>query len=522
MKRKALRFLSLLMTLLLLTSCVYIAGVSASAAGEVVYFDNSVTKFASVKCYMWGSEGENAEFPGMEMTNISGDIWSYTVPGNFNQLVFTDGDTKSADAIFTGGDKLATPVSAEDGFEVNWSNYTEETTAAQTEAPIKPSKNKNLTGAGQYSVYFHNTVNWSAPTVYMWNSDSDKNSAWPGVKMTKLADDVWEYTYDKSYKNIIFNDSGNDKTADLTLPGNKKIYDKATGNWEDYNPSPLKLTSFTASVDSPCYLGSSVRLNAVASTTGGAITYKFSANSTVIYQGSASSCAWVPTTVGNYTLKIDVSDAAGNTNSRSIAMEVKDASNLEAPFISAFANSLKTNTQIKRGSAVTFTLGALGGKVGTNLLFYKFVVTDPDGKPANTAYYTRNNTYVVTPTKAGKYTITAYVQNSYNDTVERTYEYTAVDTITEQSSDNPDIPTTPQPPVTTPTPGPTQSGAIMGDVNKDGSVNVKDATAIQMSIALMPVSVFDSSVADVNHDNSINVKDATRIQMFAAKLITSF
>lgn len=406
---------------------------------------------------------------------------------------------------------------------------TEDATNAETEAPVKPAKkDKFSVGAAGDTVYCQDSAGWSTVYCYMWNSSSDSNAAWPGEKMTSLGDGVFEYKLKKDYKNIIFNNGVKTQTDDMNYPGNSQIYDNSTGQWEPYSTSPVKITSFTASVESPCYLGTSVLLNAAANSSAGALTYKFSANSTVIYQGNASSCAWVPTTTGNYTLKVDVSDTSGNTNSRSISMEVKDASVLDVPFIAAFSNSLKTNTQIKRGSAVTFTLGALGGKVGTNLLFYKFEVTDPDGSP-NVAYYTTKNTYVVTPTKLGKYTITAYVQNSYNDTVEKTYTYTAVDTITEDTSgggsDYTPV-TTPSPtttrPVTTPTADPTPSGGIMGDVNMDKIVSVKDATAIQMKIALMDVKVFDSSVADVNHDTFINVKDATRIQMFVAKLIDKF
>lgn len=524
MKKKGIKFFSLILAVMMVITCVSVAGVSVSAEGEVVYFDNSVTKFDTVKCFMWGSGSENAEWPGEDMVNVGDDIWAYTVTGSFNQVIFSDGETKSQDLIYTGGDKIAVPCESGQDFSVDWAKYSqaEETTAPETKAKEKKAKVK--TGAGN-TIYCLNEAGWSSVNCYMWNSDSDKNANWPGAPMKNIGDNVWEYTPTKSFKNIIFNDGGT-QTGDMTVPSDKNLFNNKTNDWDTYSSSPVKITSFTSSSESPAYLGASILLSAVAKSDSGALTYKFSANGSVIYQGSNSSCAWVPTTVGNYTLKLDVTDTANNSNSKSISMEIKDASALDVPFIAAFSNSLKTNTQIKRGSAVTFTLGALGGKVGTNLLFYKFVVEDPDGNP-NVPYYTRNNSYVVTPTKLGKYTITAYVQNSYNDTVEKTYEYTAVDNITEDHSDE----TTPVPTqaptdnpivtVTTPTPAPYTDG-LMGDVDMDGNISVKDATAIQKKIALMPVSKFDSSVADVNHDVSINVKDATRIQMFVAKLISQF
>lgn len=64
---------------------------------------------------------------------------------------------------------------------------------------------------------------------------------------------------------------------------------------------------------------------------------------------------------------------------------------------------------------------------------------------------------------------------------------------------------------------------IMGDVNDDKAVNVKDATLIQKKIAKL--IVFDerqNKVADVNGDKAINIKDATLIQKKTAKLIEDF
>ena len=59
-----------------------------------------------------------------------------------------------------------------------------------------------------------------------------------------------------------------------------------------------------------------------------------------------------------------------------------------------------------------------------------------------------------------------------------------------------------------------------GDVNRDGKLNIKDATAIQKYIAKM--IEFDEEqeiLADYNKDEKINVKDATTIQKKIANLI---
>lgn len=511
--KKGIKLLSLILAVIMVLSCAYIAGVSVSAAGEVVRFDNSVTKFSEVYCYLYGSDGENAEWPGEKMTNADDDIWSYEVNGAYNQVVFSNGDdVKSADAVYSAGEKLATPSGAEDGFTVEWSNFVPK----DTQAPKATEKQAKLkTGAPSYTYYCYDDAGWGSMNCYMWNnSPKAENSGWPGVAMKKVDDKVWEYTTTTKYENIIFNGGGN-QTGDLTTPTDTSIYYVGKKSWEPYSTSAVKITSFTASVDSPSYLGVSVVLNAAASSVNGGLTYKFSANGTPFYMGNQSSVAWSPTQVGTYKLTVDITDSKNESATRSITMEVKNASALEEPFISAFSNSLKTNTQIKRNSAVAFTLSALGGKVGTNLLFYKFVVEDPDGKP-NTAYYTTSNSYVITPTKLGTYTITAYVQNSYNDTVEKTYKYTAVDNITEQSQgDTTPVPTQPY------TGGGGGTQGMLGDVNSDNNISVKDATMIQQVVAKMTVTGYNEAVADVTRDGFINVKDATQIQKFLAKLIPS-
>ncbi len=60
----------------------------------------------------------------------------------------------------------------------------------------------------------------------------------------------------------------------------------------------------------------------------------------------------------------------------------------------------------------------------------------------------------------------------------------------------------------------------VGDVNKDGKVNIKDATAIQKYLAkLVEFDATQLILADCNKDNKVNIKDVTYIQKKIAKLI---
>ena len=68
----------------------------------------------------------------------------------------------------------------------------------------------------------------------------------------------------------------------------------------------------------------------------------------------------------------------------------------------------------------------------------------------------------------------------------------------------------------------TTSGDIrymMGDVDTNGKVNIKDATAIQKFIAkLISLDGVALMSADVTDDNKVNIKDATAIQKYIAKI----
>ncbi|MDO4419442.1 MAG: dockerin type I repeat-containing protein [Ruminococcus sp.] len=70
---------------------------------------------------------------------------------------------------------------------------------------------------------------------------------------------------------------------------------------------------------------------------------------------------------------------------------------------------------------------------------------------------------------------------------------------------------------------PVEDRGVLGDVNGDDKVNIKDATLIQKSAAKITVLTdVENLRADVNGDTKVNVKDATAIQKYAAKIETGF
>lgn len=352
-------------------------------------------------------------------------------------------------------------------------------------------------------VYFQNTSNWSKVNIYMWNSNSSpvvNNKSWPGEAMTDEGDGVWSYEIKGEYNMCIFN-NGSSQTVDLSYQGNSKIY--KDGKWNDYDTSPLRITSFESDTKSPAYIGSAITLTTETKTDANVVEYQYSVNSKVISAYSTNnSCVWNPASSGDYTVRVDVKDNAGNTNFKEMSFSIKDPSSETKPVF--LSSSPLSGKQIKTGTATNISVNASGGNIGTKLLFYKYVVKDPSGTQVNTAYYTLNKNYSFTATKTGTYTVDVSVQGSDNQTITQQLKF--------ESTQNPTDPTDPTETTSSSVTKPTEPVGVLGDVNSDGVVDVRDATAIQKKATGCVVSNFNEDVADYNKDGRINVKDATLIQ----------
>lgn len=115
-------------------------------------------------------------------------------------------------------------------------------TSAPTEpAPTTPSNPEPEvpSDSSKNTVYFKNTSGWGGVNAYVWSSSTGEaaNGAWPGGAMTYVSGDVYKITLDKKYDMIIFSNNGGNQSADLSIPGNDKIFNYAQGSWSDYNNS---------------------------------------------------------------------------------------------------------------------------------------------------------------------------------------------------------------------------------------------------------------------------------------------
>lgn len=70
---------------------------------------------------------------------------------------------------------------------------------------------------------------------------------------------------------------------------------------------------------------------------------------------------------------------------------------------------------------------------------------------------------------------------------------------------------------------PKRTTTLLGDINNNGDIDIKDATIAQMYVAQYEQpTAQDFITADVNIDYNVTITDATNIQMYVAKYINSF
>ena len=526
MAKKQHKFLCLVLCLALIFSAVLVGTVSAfAAAGDTVYVKLN-NGWSTVYCYMWSdSLGNNAAWPGVKMTLVKDDVYSYKLTKAFDKVIFNVGSNANQTADLTYPGKSGQIYDLSKG---TWSAYegaAQETTSGggstTTTSAVQPTTSGGSSSTGT-TVYYKNTSKWSTPYCYMWNSSTDNNGTWPGKAMTKVDDDVWMYTASKKYANCIFSNNGQSQTTDLTAYDGQ-IYEN--GTWKVYDTSDLRVTSYTADPSSDIYPGMDVTLSAEAKNINGATVYfKFSVTnasggtSVISNFSTAKSVTWTPAAAGKYTIQYDFKDTAGNENSRTLSLTVADDSSITKPIIKSVTPA--NLNLIKAGVANTVTVTAGGGKTGTNLLFYKYIVTDPNGVK-NTPYYTLNNTYQFTPTMAGNYVVNVYVQASDNSTVTKTYNYTATAdgpiptqpiTAAQPTTAKPTTPVPTTAPITSAQPT-TPSGYSKGDANMDHYFNIKDATYVQMHVAEYDEAKdIVIALADMSGDGKITILDATLIQ----------
>lgn len=73
--------------------------------GRTVYFLNTAG-WSKVNIYSWYTQGSEitASWPGNAMTHVSGDIYSYTLPSDAENVIFNNGSSQTADLLIPGSE----------------------------------------------------------------------------------------------------------------------------------------------------------------------------------------------------------------------------------------------------------------------------------------------------------------------------------------------------------------------------------------------------------------------------------
>ncbi len=204
----------------------YVATFTIAAAGEepdptpdpaeteTVYFVNADDWTGTIYAYAWKDgtpKVENASWAGVvaqkEANQIGGhDVYSYTAEkGKYETVIFNNNSSnQTSDMTWAANQYLC---------KNEW---------CADEAAVLAK----LNGPVEYvSVYFINTVDWSAVNIYTWSPEVAK---WPGVAMTKEAEqiagfDVYSYTVEKgtTFGGMKFNENGGNQTGDLQWTAGK-------------------------------------------------------------------------------------------------------------------------------------------------------------------------------------------------------------------------------------------------------------------------------------------------------------
>lgn len=92
MLKKAKSAVSIVLSVMMIISCLAFADFSVSAEEyKTVYFNNNVG-WDEVYCYLWDDIGNNnAPWPGEKMDNLGNDVWSYTVKNDAVNIIFGNG-----------------------------------------------------------------------------------------------------------------------------------------------------------------------------------------------------------------------------------------------------------------------------------------------------------------------------------------------------------------------------------------------------------------------------------------------
>lgn len=464
------------------------------STGVAVVYNEVSSPYASVTP---GSQTYDTDTLKLTLNYTNATSGQYSINGGAYQS-YTNGQTITIGAGLAYGTVTTVKVKATDGTT---------TSQEQTYTYTKEEPGKTL------KIYFDNSsYNWNTVYVYVYNlNTSESNASWPGVQMQIDSSTGYYYEVPENLENgyAIFTESSDatnnrypaDQEQGLAINSTAKIF-KANHVWTDYSEpvpttvpattvpittAPATTAPTTEPVTDPPVADFTVEAKSnIANTVSEIYSTKNDSKITVTYKLKSSQLLSGAQWQLTYDkAKLRLSSSNYDSNGELKVMPVADS-------VGNVVANLPESGRIKgnfQGStnAYDFTNESVLVKVDFDILASGSATVNLDVQYIT---YFKGTAQLVTMV----------------DDSAKTSNYNASASIV--LSEPSDTPITKLP----------------GDANLDGNVDIKDAAAIQLSLAKL-ASEFNEQQklnADVNEDGEVNIKDAALVQLMLAHLINSY
>ncbi len=433
-----------------------------------LYFNKPSNWGSIVYAHYWNDES-GTSWPGEVCTYIGDDVWSIEVPAEFENVIFNDYNLQTADLVIPGTDMIATATSTEQYTNVTWQPYIEDTSTEVTESDTVSTTSSETT---TITAPVENTAVTTVVT------DPAENTT-----VSTVVTDPAENT---TVSTVVTDPAENTTvTTEITDPAeNTTVTTEITDSAEN--------TTVSTVVTEP----TEIKTDATVSTDLEGITTE--ATKPVDTKPSETSPTETTSTEHSKPVNLIVDDKTQIT----VETEKDEDASVEL-------NVVEIVNEEKIEEIDLILVGEKSVKVYDITLTSNGVEVQPDGKVTVRIPVGSELAKIYRMETDGTLTdMKAVFSDGY---LEFTTEHFSVYVVAEPKSED-----------TKPS-DPEVDKGILGDVNNDGKVNIKDATLIQKAAAKITEFTDEENLrANVNSDAKVNVKDATAIQKFAAKIETGY
>ncbi len=374
-----------------------------------VVFDNDGYNWSKVYCYVYDSnKANNAAWPGVAMTEESGNYWSYEIPSSLTGTVYV---------IFNNGSGVQYPSG--EGLKMDASEKKLFTANALTTLPESSKSLSVVFTASPEKVSIGNSVTLKATPA---NNNGTVKYTFIASDGTTIQSSSTSSTCKWTPKNIgTYTVAVNAVDSESDITAVKKIVVINDNVDELKNNSTISSTSIT--------LGESVKATAKASGGTGSYTYavfyKKTTDSKWATAQSYKSNASVnikPASAATYNVRVKVKDSNGTIVGKDF--KVKVAAKLTN-------SSTLSATSINLGSTVKATAKASGGTGSyTYAVFYKKTT---DSKWATAQSYKSNASVTLKPASAATYDVRVKVKDSSGTIVGKDFTVKVTKALTNNS-----------------------------------------------------------------------------------------